>query len=143
MDPVVHFEMPYEDKVRMTQFYQSVFGWQTRMLDEEMHNYVLATTTEIDETGPINPGAINGGFFPKRADRPGQFPSVIIRVEDMKKAMNNITKAGGIILGEPMNIPHIGLYLSFIDTEGNRVSILQPIPSTVSISELHSKLDSD
>jgi len=29
-------------------------------------------------------------------------------------------------LGEPMEIPGVGLYLSFRDTEGNRVAMLQP-----------------
>jgi len=46
MDPVVHFEMPYEDGSRMAKFYATAFGWQTQGLGEEMGNYVLATTTE-------------------------------------------------------------------------------------------------
>jgi predicted enzyme related to lactoylglutathione lyase len=65
MNPVVHFEMPYDNRERMAKFYGSAFGWQTQMLGEDMSNYVLATTTETDETGPKTPGAINGGFFPK------------------------------------------------------------------------------
>ena len=28
--------------------------------------------------------------------------------------------------GEPMDIPGIGLYVSFFDTEGNRVGMIQP-----------------
>ena len=52
----------------MAKFYETVFGWQTQMLGEDMDNYVLATTTETDEKGPKNPGAINGGFFPKKPD---------------------------------------------------------------------------
>ena len=36
MDPVVHFEMPFEDRERMAKFYRSAFGWQTQMLGEEM-----------------------------------------------------------------------------------------------------------
>ena len=67
MNPVVHFEMPYDDRERMAKFYQNAFGWQTQMLGEEMGNYVLATTTETDGSRPTEPGAINGGFFPKKA----------------------------------------------------------------------------
>ena len=67
MNPVVHFEMPYDDRERMAKFYVSAFGWQTQMLGGEMGNYVLATTTESDERGPKSPGTINGGFFPKKA----------------------------------------------------------------------------
>jgi predicted enzyme related to lactoylglutathione lyase len=63
MNSVVHFEMPYDDRKRVANFYRDAFGWQTRMLGEEMGNYVIATTTETDESGPKRPGAINGGFF--------------------------------------------------------------------------------
>ena len=31
MDPVVHFEMPAEDRKRMADFYTRVFGWKTEM----------------------------------------------------------------------------------------------------------------
>ena len=128
MDPVVHFEMPAEDRRRMADFYAKVFGWKTEMLGPEMGDYVLARTTESDEkTGrPKNPGVINGGFFPKSDDQPAQYPSVVIAVEDIKEHMRDVEEAGGKVLGEPMEIPGVGRYVSFMDTEGNRVSMLQP-----------------
>jgi len=61
-----------------------------------------ATTTEPDETGrPKNPGAINGGFFLKSVDKPAQYPSVVIAVEDIKEHMKKVEEAGGKVLGEP------------------------------------------
>jgi len=126
MNPVVHFEMPAEDRKRMADFYTNVFGWKTQILGPEMGGYVLAMTTESDEKGPKRPGAINGGFFQKSDDKPAQYPSVVIFVEDIKKHMKKVEKAGGKVLGEPWDIPGVGLYVSFVDTEGNRVSILQP-----------------
>ncbi len=127
MDPVVHFEMPAEDRKRMADFYTKVFGWKTQMLGSEMGDYVLATTTEVGKNGrPKNPGAINGGFFPKSHDKPGQYSSVVIAVEDIKERMKNVEKAGGKVLGEPWDMPGVGLYVAFIDTESNRVSMLQP-----------------
>ena len=128
MDPVVHFEMPYDNRMRIAKFYESVFGWQTQMLGEEMGNYVLATTTETGESGPQRPGAINGGFFPKKTDWPAQHPSIVIAVGDVKESVKKVMDAGGQVLGEPMEILGVGQYVSFIDTEGNRVSMLQPIP---------------
>src|SRR5215471_7589546 len=99
------------------------------MLGEDMGNYVIATTTEVDENGvPKRSGAINGGFFQKTKDRPAQFPSVVIAVNDIKESMKKVADAGGKVLGEPMEIPGVGQYVSFFDTEGNRVSMLQPIP---------------
>ncbi len=62
MNPVVHFEMPYDDEKRVSNFYQTAFGWRTHAM------------------------------------------------------------------GEAMEIPGVGQYVSFMDTEGNRVSMLQPLP---------------
>ena len=128
MNPVVHFEMPYDIRERMANFYESAFGWQTQMLGEEMGNYVLATTTETDESGPKKPGAINGGFYAKDPDWPAQHPSIVIAVDDIRESIKKVADAGGKLLGEPMDIPGVGQYVSFTDTEGNRVSMLQPIP---------------
>jgi predicted enzyme related to lactoylglutathione lyase len=127
MNPVVHFEMPATDRSRMANFYTKAFGWKTQMMGEDMGNYVIATTTDVDENGrPKSPGAINGGFFPKHSDMPAQYPSVVIAVDDIKDSMKMVTAAGGKVVGEPMEIPGVGKYVSFFDTEGNRVSMLQP-----------------
>lgn len=128
MDPVVHFEMPFEDRKRLSAFYKSAFGWQMQVMGPEMGDYVLAMTTDTSADGrPKVKGSINGGFFPRQADGP-QTPSVVIGVGDIKKAVQKVAKAGGKVLGEPMEIPGIGKYVSFTDTEGNYVSLLQPAP---------------
>jgi predicted enzyme related to lactoylglutathione lyase len=128
MNPVVHFEMPAEDRERMAGFYSKVFGWQTQMFGEDMGNYVTVTTSETDENGrPKMPGAINGGFYPKKDGWPTQYPSIVIAVDDIKESIQKVTSEKGTVLGEPMEIPGVGLYVSFNDTEGNRVSLLQPL----------------
>jgi uncharacterized protein len=128
MDSVVHFEMPYENRERMAEFYRSAFGWQSQMLGPDMGNYVVVTTTETGESGPRKPGAINGGFYGKMPDRPLQYPSVVIAVEDAERSVEKVVASGGQVLGEPMDIPGVGRYVSFLDSEGNRVSLLQPLP---------------
>jgi len=127
MNPVVHFEMPYGDRERVARFYQQAFGWQTQAMGAEMGHYVLATTTETEAGRPKTPGAINGGFFERKPDWPAQYPSVVVAVDDMHDAMAKVKKAGGTVLGEPMPIPGVGSYVSFQDTEGNRVGMLQPL----------------
>lgn len=128
MNPVVHFEMPYDDRERMAAFYQSAFGWQTHLLGAEMGHYVVAHTAETVDGMVRTPGTINGGFFPRKPDWPAQHPSVVIAVQDIHAAMAQVTAAGGTVLGEPMEIPGVGQYVSFMDTEGNRASMLQPLP---------------
>ena len=128
MNSVVHFELPAEDRKRMADFYSNVFGWQTQLLGEEMGNYVTVTTSGTDENGrPTMPGTINGGFYPKTDDLHAQCLSIVIAVDDIRESMKKVTETGGKVLGEPMEIPAVGLYVSFFDTEGNRVSLLQPV----------------
>ena len=134
MNPVVHFEFPYDNRDRIARFYQTAFGWQLQMLGEEMGNYVIATTAQSDAKPGAPAGAINGGFYKRNADWPAQYPSVVISVPDVAAAMKSVTAAGGKVLGEPMDIPGVGRYVSFFDTEGNRVSMLQPLPGGMSVS---------
>ena len=129
MNPVVHFEMPAENKKRMMEFYSNVFGWQTQQLGSEMGEYILVTTSEVGDNGfPKQPGTINGGFYQKTDDPISNHSSVVIAVDEINESIQKVKKAGGKILGEPMDIPGIGKYVSFIDTESNRLSILQPSP---------------
>jgi predicted enzyme related to lactoylglutathione lyase len=126
LNPVVHFEMPYENNERLTKFYESAFGWKMQNMGKEMGDYIIAVTSEVDENNKNKtPGTINGGFFPRNPEV-SQYPSFVIAVENIAESMKNIKNAGGNILGEPMMIPNVGQFVSFTDSEGNRVSILQP-----------------
>jgi predicted enzyme related to lactoylglutathione lyase len=138
MNPVVHFEMGYEDKQRMADFYAKVFGWKAQMMGPEMGNYVVVATGESDDKSgrPTKPGYINGGFYEKTENPLSHAPSVVIAVDDIRESMKQVEAAGGKILGgmdqsgkhtlEPQEIPGVGLWISIQDSEGNRVSMLQP-----------------
>ena len=132
-NPVVHFEMPAEDKKRMSEFYTKVFGWQTKQLGPEMGDYMVVMTSDSDPNDPTGrpktPGTINGGFY-QRKDA-SQAPLVVISVDDINESMKKIEEAGGKVIGgmtpgKPDDIPGVGLYAAFSDTEGNRICILQP-----------------
>ena len=131
MDPVVHFELPCDDRERIARFFEQAFGWKTQMLGPEMGNYVVVTTAEPSAPPPAPPhavpGCINGGFFTKTPDMPAQFPGIVIAVQDIRASMKKVAAAGGQVLGEPMMIPTVGDYVAFLDTEGNRSSMLQPL----------------
>jgi predicted enzyme related to lactoylglutathione lyase len=125
MDPIIHFEIPAQDMERIGKFYESAFGWQTTELGPEADNFVLAFTVETDaETRmPKKRGAINGGFYKKT--KPDQQVKLTILVEDIQEAMKKIRAAGGQILGEPFEMPGVGLFVSFLDTEGNLGTVNQ------------------
>ena len=102
------------------------------MLGPEMGNYVVVTTAEPSAPRPAPPhavpGCINGGFFTKVPGMPAMSPGIVIAVQDIRASMRKVTAAGGQVLGEPMMIPTVGDYVAFLDTEGNRSSMLQPLP---------------
>jgi len=129
MDPVVHFEMPYEDHQRLSAFYSKAFGWQMNHLGQEYGGYTIAMTAESDECGTKVPNTINGGFYDRKQcpdDQAGT--QVVISVDSIDDAMQRVRDAGGKVLMDPMDIPNVGRYTVFLDTEGNRVAILQPAP---------------
>ncbi len=126
MNPVTHFELPYHDAERAVQFYRTVFGWELTPLGTEMNNYILATTVIKDVKPGAPAGAINGGLYPVNTDWTDQYPSIVIGVGDILETIAEISKNKGEVLGEPVEIPGFGLYVSFRDTEGNRLSIIQP-----------------
>jgi predicted enzyme related to lactoylglutathione lyase len=127
-NPVVHFEMPYENRDRAAKFYEQAFGWKMNKLGPEMGNYMTAYTAETDGDRMVKtPGTINGGFYQKTKDPSSHAPSVVIAVEDIEDAMKKVIAAGGKIMSEkPEEIPGVGKWVSFRDSEGTRVSMLQP-----------------
>jgi len=125
MHPVVHFEMPAKDKQRTKKFYETAFGWKMTQLGPEMGDYLLATTSPMDDNNMhLNKGAINGGFYER--GEAGTVPHFVISVDNLEEHIKIVTDAGGEIQGKPMDIPGIGKFVMVTDTEGNRVGMLQP-----------------
>ena len=124
-NPVVHFEMPYVNAKRLSKFYSEAFGWGMNDTGESMGHYVVAVTAETDKSMMNKvPGTINGGFYQK-SKSPYKYPSFVISVPDVRCAMEAVKKAGGKIISKPTEIPGIGMWAVFKDSEGNRVSMLQ------------------
>lgn len=51
---------------------------------------------------------------------------VVIAVDNLQESIKAVKEAGGELIGEQMDIPGVGLYISFRDTEENVVGMLQP-----------------
>jgi len=129
MNPVVHFEMPADDKERMKKFYTEAFGWKMEQYGPEMGNYTVVATTEVDEKTqmPKEPGRINGGFFDK-TEESYRNARITVAVDNIEEGIKKVEEAGGKVKGHPVEIPHVGKYVEFTDTEGNQLSLLQPSP---------------
>jgi predicted enzyme related to lactoylglutathione lyase len=122
MNSVVHFEIPAKDRERAKKFYQTVFDWQ--MMDFDDKN-TMVSTTDSDEKGlPRTPGAINGSIY--LPDKP-KTPTIVIDVPNLKDHIEKVKANGGKLVDEAVEIPGMGMYARFTDSEGNLIGLWQTL----------------
>ena len=118
---VVHFEIPYDDGERARRFYKEAFDWQLQEMPGM--EYTLVVSGPSSETGPSEPGFINGGMLARQA--PITAPLVTISVDDIDDALNRIEKLGGKTALGRQAVGDMGFSAYFTDTEGNVVGLWQ------------------
>jgi predicted enzyme related to lactoylglutathione lyase len=116
---VVHFEIPADDVERAQGFYQQAFGWQINAMPEM--GYTMVTTTPSGETGPTEPGAINGGML--RREAPVQVPVITIAVDDIEASLKTVESLGGRTERGKFPVGEMGFAAYFADSEGNVVGL--------------------
>ncbi len=129
MNKVVHFEVPADNLDRAKQFYSTVFGWDISawpMPDGGV--YTGATTVATDETTmmPKEPGAINGALV-ERSATTNPTPIITLEVESIEAHWPTIEAAGGKKVSERTEIPGMGAYAYFQDSEGNVVGLWETV----------------
>jgi predicted enzyme related to lactoylglutathione lyase len=116
LDKVVHFELPADDIGRAKGFYSSTFGWQ--LDDMEGMDYTIVRTVDVDEQQlPKDPGAINGGMMRRSSDTPS--PVITINVDSINDSLKKVEAEGGSVVQPRQEIPGMGAFAYFKDTEGN------------------------
>jgi predicted enzyme related to lactoylglutathione lyase len=119
---VVHFEIPFDDGDRARSFYADVFGWQVVPMPDMQYTMVMTGPTD-EQTGPTEPGYINGGMFERSPQFPGKAPNLVIDVASIDDALRQVKEAGGTVVGERMAVGDMGFAGYFSDTEGNMVGL--------------------
>ncbi|HRN95838.1 MAG TPA: VOC family protein [Candidatus Levybacteria bacterium] len=120
MNKVVHFEIPFDDKQRSQKFYADTFGWKFDEMPEV--GYIGAMTTPTSEDMmPTEPGSINGGFYERTKENPT--PVITIEVESIDDHAKKIEAAGGLMIVPKGEVPNMGYYAYFKDTEGNTIGL--------------------
>jgi uncharacterized protein len=118
MKPVVHFEIPMDDSERAKKFYASVFDWRLEDMPFQDDVYTFAITTPIDENNMnTETGAINGGMI--KRDRDLKNPVITIGVPSIDEYVKKIEAEGGKVIVPKGEVPDMGYYAYFKDTEGN------------------------
>ncbi len=122
MKPVVHFEIPVDERERAKKFYSSVFEWSLEEMPFQDDVYTFAITTPVDENYMNKEkGAINGGMF--KRDNDLNNPVITIGVPSIDEYVKKIEAAGGKVIVPKGEVPDMGYYAYFKDTEGNVMGI--------------------
>jgi predicted enzyme related to lactoylglutathione lyase len=124
-DRVVHFEVPFDDGDRARSFYKEIFGWQITEMPEM--DYTMVMSGPSGDTGPTEPGYINGGMASKQTI-PASGPVLTIGVDDIDATLSKIEQSGGARLGEKVPVGDMGFAAYFRDTEGNVLGLWQNAP---------------
>ena len=117
MPRVVYFEFTAEDPERAANFYKNVFGWESTKWDGPA-DYWMVKTGEDTEQG------INGGMIRRKEGSPNATTS--IEVESLDEYTQKVLDQGGIQVVPRTDVPGVGSYAYFKDTEGNIFSIIEP-----------------
>jgi predicted enzyme related to lactoylglutathione lyase len=122
MAKVVHFEIPFDDKSRAMKFYADAFDW--KLTDMPAMSYVVAQTAPVDDNQmPKEPGAINGGLFPRPKEAP--HPALYVGVDSIDAALEKVRAAGGKVVTPKTPIPGMGAYARVADTEDNVIGLFE------------------
>lgn len=106
--PVVHWELWSKDPQALSDFYARVFDWKI--------NHIAEMDYRLVETG--GEGGINGGIMkPKEGPWPGNL-ALYIDVDDLAAFRQKIIEAGGKIVVEQVDVPHVGSFSLFEDPDG-------------------------
>ncbi len=120
---VIHFEVQADDLERAKSFYEKAFGWEIKqMMTKEQGGMDYWGIT----TGPEGTPGINGGLYQRPATDKIYTYDCTVLVENIDTAMEAVKANGGSITKEKDEIPGVGLFAGALDTEGNKVGLMQP-----------------
>ena len=117
---ICHFELPVKDVERAKAFYSEIFGWTFQAMPE-MDYTIVSTGPSDPQTGPTEPGFINGGMFQREDGFSG--PVVVIDVPDIVAALASVEASGGTVGRGKEAVGEMGFAAYFTDTEGNLVGL--------------------
>jgi predicted enzyme related to lactoylglutathione lyase len=121
---VTHFEIPADDPEKLSEFYKQLFDWQIQKVDMGDMGYWVVSTVPTNEQGaPTEPGAINGGIFPKQS--PDQRVVNYVNVESLDDYVSKAKSLGASVMVERMPVPGMGWFAQVMDPQGNPFGIWQ------------------
>ena len=122
---VVHFEIPYDDGERARRFYAEAFDWQLQEMPGM--EYTLVASGPTGDTGPSEPGFINGGML-AREESAAPGPVVVLDVPSIDAALATVERLGGSTVVPKRPVGAMGFTAYVQDPEGNVVGLWETAP---------------
>ena len=119
MSRVVHFEIGIDQPERALRFYSEVFGWKIEKYPGSFDYWLVYT-------GQDQPGI--DGALAMRGDLNAATVNTI-DVPSLEEYSQRVVQMGGQVISPKMPIPGVGYFAYCLDTEGNRIGILQADPN--------------
>ncbi|MGN6350439.1 MAG: VOC family protein [Candidatus Nitrosocosmicus sp.] len=126
MPTVEYFQIPADDISRAKEFYNKVFGWEMQKWNNSENSdqeYWMFQTK--DDEG--NPG-LGGGLMKRQS--PQHTVTNFITVSSIEEYSSNIEQSGGKVIMPKTEIPNMGFFAVFLDTENNMFGIFEGKNST-------------
>jgi hypothetical protein len=124
---VVHFEIPYDDGERARRFYKEAFDWQLQEMPGM--EYTLVVSGPSGDSGPTEPGFINGGML-AREESASTGPVVVIDVDSIDATVTKVEGAGGSVVVPKQPVGAMGFTAYVKDPEGNVIGLWETTPSS-------------
>lgn len=117
----IYFEIQVEDIERAKRFYQTLFGWRFQPAEGLPIEYWR-----------IDTGYAKGGLLKRPAATPPSGHGTNAYVcsfpcDDIDRATETILSLGGKIALPKMDVPDLGAFAYYLDTEGNTFGLYQTV----------------
>jgi uncharacterized protein len=121
MPIIQHFEMPADDVDRVQKFYKDVFGWSMQKWSNpenpEKDYWYFETKDDKGNSG------IGGGMMKRQS--PEHTVTNYITVSSVDEYASKLERADGKVIIPKTEIPNMGFYAVFLDTENNMFGLYE------------------
>lgn len=116
-----HVEIPADDPDRAQRFYNGLFGWSFEVPSGFEAYYMF--TTPVGQEGM-------GGAIGKRGEMAPDKLRTYVHVDSIDASLPKVTELGGSVIEDKSEVPGMGWYAVFTDTEGNELALWESTPRT-------------
>jgi uncharacterized protein len=126
MPTIEYFQIPADDINRAQEFYKKVFGWEMQKWNNpekpEQEYWMFQTQDEKGNRG------LGGGLMKRQSSQ--HTVTNFITISSIEKYSLKIEQSGGKIIMPKTEIPNMGFFAIFLDSEDNMLGIYQDKEST-------------